>query len=130
VPRTAKKATAFSLIFLFALGVWCASLAAPGQSVASATQRCPQDSLALGKVECNQPNFMCPFGVDQGSFSGIAIISPRTHEFPETVLSPIGEAVTRRLFYEIFLADMGAIAANFHFPEKVPIHLLNSVLNL
>lgn len=130
VRRTFKKLTAFSLLFLFTLGVWCASLAALDLSVASATHRCPKNSLALGKMDCDQPNFMCSFGLDPRSFSSVAIISPRTHEVPKAApFSIVGAAITGPP-YEISLAVVSAIAANLHFPEKVPIHLFNSVLNL
>ncbi len=130
MKRVLKTLTAFSLLFFFTLGVVCASLAAPDQSVASATQRCPQNSLALGKMDCDQPNFMCSFGLDPRSFSSVAIISPRTHELPKAVPLPIGGAVITGLSLEISLAAIGAIVVNLRFPEKVPIHLFNSVLNL
>ncbi|MBI4283529.1 MAG: hypothetical protein HY663_03565 [Chloroflexi bacterium] len=80
-------------------------------------------------MDCDQPNFMCSFGPDPRSFSG-AVIPPRTHEPPKAVPLPIGGAAITRPPYEISLATIGAIAVNLHFPEKVPIHLLNSVLNL
>jgi len=130
VQRTSKKLTAFSLALLFTLGVWCASLAAPNLSIASATHRCPQDSLVLGKMDCDQPNFMCSFGLDPRSFSSVAIISPRTHELPKAAALSIGGADIAGPPYEISLAAIRAMAVNLHLPEKVPIHLFNSVLNL
>jgi hypothetical protein len=73
---------------------------------------------------------MCSFGLDPRSFSSAAIMSPRTYEFPKAVSLVIGGAVITGWFHEISLAGIGAIAVNPHFPEKVPIHLFNSVLNL
>lgn len=130
VQRPFRKLTAFTVLFLFTLGVWCASLAALDLSVASATQRCPQNSLALEKTDCDQPNFMCPSGPDPRLFSSVGIISPRTDEPPKGApLAIIGPAVTGPP-YEVSRAGIGAAAVNLHFPGKIPIHLFNSVLNL
>lgn len=130
VQRAFKKLTACSLLFLFTLGIWCASLAALDLSVASATERCPKSSLALGKMDCDQPNFMCSFGPDPRSLSSVAIISPRTHELPKAVPLPIGGPAITGPPYEVSLAAISPVAVNLHFQKKVSIHLFNSVLNL
>ena len=84
----------------------------------------------MGKMDCDQPNFMCPFGLDPRLFSSVGIISPHTHEPPKAApLAIVGPAITGPP-YEISLAAIGAVAANAHFQGKVPVHLLNSVLNL
>ena len=130
VQRTFKKLTAFSLLFLFTLGVWCVSLAALDLSVASATQRCPHNSLALGKMDCDQPNFMCSFPAP-GSFSDIALASVRNHDFSKDAQCPIGWVVPVGSSDETSLAanNLG-VAFRIHPAQKVSINLFNSVLTL
>lgn len=129
VQRPLKKLTALILMSLFTVGVWCASLAAPELSIASATQRCPQNSLSMGKMDCDQPNFMCSLRPNPTSLTS-AVIPARTHELGKAVTLSVGAAEFAGPPYETALATTGARAVNLHFPEKVPIYLFNSILNL
>ena len=135
VQRTFKKLTAFSLLFLFTLGVWCVSFATPG-SLAMAAQRngfypgCTQNGSALEKMDCDQPNFMCSFPAP-GSFSDIALASVRNHDFSKDAQCPIGWVVPVGSSDETSLAanNLG-VAFRIHPAQKVSINLFNSVLTL
>jgi hypothetical protein len=129
VQRTFNKLTALSLVFLFTLGVACVALAAPQLSIASATQRCPQDGMALGKMDCDQPNFMCSFRPDPASLAS-AVIPARTQELPNAMPLVIEGAAITGPPHETSLATISATTVDLHFPKKVPIHLFNSVLSL
>lgn len=135
VKRGLKKLTAFSLLFFFTVGVWCAGLAFPS-SLALAAQPngihpgCTQNRRALEKMDCDQPNFMCSFPAPV-LFSGVALASVRNPDFPKDAQCSIGWAVPVGSFGETSLAaNHVGVAFRVHPPQKLPIHLFNSVLTL
>lgn len=131
VKRALKKSTVFSLLFFFTIGVWCASLAAPGSlAMAAQLSRCTQNRLALEKMDCDQPNFMCAFPVP-ASFSDVALASVRNHDVSKDAQCPIGWAVPVGSSGETSLAaNHVGVAFRTHPAQKVSINLFNSVLNL
>jgi len=131
VNRALKNLTVSSLIFLFASGAWCSSMADPGLPVATAMPCCSQGSSALEKAGCDHPSFFCAFRSvsnlpSQGGFASI-----RTHGFSKNAHPPVIGMVPTGSSDEIGLAANGIRnAALIYASKKVSIHLFNSVLTL
>lgn len=111
------------LVVIFATAMWCASLAAPGQSLATVTG-CSQNNGAMEMTGCDQ--FLCGFdssskflsrdarGSSDSVKSGLTVIAT------SMPLSGNGIASGRREFTK---------ALPFR-SDKVSIRLFNSILNL
>ena len=130
MKRIPKSLVVSSLTLLFASAVLCATLAAPGQSLASITG-CSQDNHAMEMAGCEHPSFLCDFNRFSTLFSQGALSSTRVNESVKTTLSmAVGEACIDSTAYG------GAFLGSEHTnafppgPHKISIHLYNSVLNL
>lgn len=123
-----KKLTVFSLIFFFAVGVWCAMLAAPGLSTAWGQSIC-SDSSSLEQAACEYTAFSCASDSLLSPGSNSALASIRTDGFSSAAQFTIIDALDARFHDECFLpgARLSA-AALFNPARKVSVHLFNSVL--
>jgi hypothetical protein len=130
MKRTAKNLLAFGLVLFFASAVLCATLAAPGQSLASVTD-CSQDNPVMELTGCEHPSYLCDFNRSSHLLSQGALSSTYSND---SVKNTLGMAVGEACFDSS--AYGGPCAGNAHtsgFPvgrHKVSIHLYNSVLNL
>jgi hypothetical protein len=128
--RSSKNLVAFGLVVFFAVGVLCATLAAPGQSLASVTG-CSQDNRAMEMTDCDHPSYLCGFDQSSHHLSQGALSSARSSD---SLKSPLGVAVGEVCFNSS--AYSGPFVRNEHTsafpagPHKVSIHLYNSVLTL
>lgn len=128
VKRALKKVIAFGLVASFIYGAWCASMAAPGLSVASAAQRCPENSSALENCD---PTHLCAFASSFNLLPEGTFVSARNQDFLKSTQSSNIEPVSTGSSYEISLAASGFSAASAVYPaQKEVIYLFNSVLTL
>ena len=128
--RSSKNLVAFALALLFAVGVLCASLAAPGQSLAS-INGCSQDHHAMEMAGCEHPSYLCSFSRSSHFVSERSQSWARSNDFLKNTLGvAVGEAILD------YSAYGGILACNEHTnavpigPHKVSIHLYNSVFTL
>jgi hypothetical protein len=129
VKRLLERLTAFSLVFFFAFGVWCVTIAAPSLSVASPMPGCAQDGSALGNLGCDRPALFCPSGSSFHLLSNSALDLLRTRDFSKNAQFPIIEVAPRGPHDKIPLeaTENGSVSNSAH---KVSIHLLHLVLSL
>ena len=120
-----------ALVLAFTLGVACVSLAAPTLStLREQNSRLPQ-TCAQG-VDCGKPNFVCSFGLVSLLSSSPALPSSLFDRF----LIKSGQLMFAAGFpllvsQENFLTMRWNRSANRTvFSNKIPIHILNSVLTL
>ena len=129
MKRSPQNLLAFALALLFAVGVLCATLAAPRQSFASATG-CSQNT-ATAMTDCDHPSYVCGFDQSSQQLSQGALTSARSSD---SLKSPLDAAVGEACFDSSVYT--GPFARNEHTsafsvgPRKVSIHLYNSVLTL
>jgi hypothetical protein len=130
MKRTAKNLLAFGLVLFFASAVLCATLAAPGQSLASITG-CSHDNHAMEMAGCEHPSYLCSFNRSSHLLSEGSRSWARSND---SLKNTLGVAVGEACFE--YSAYGGELVWNEHKhalpigPHKVSIHLFNSVLNL
>jgi hypothetical protein len=130
MKRTAKSLVAFGLVLFFASAVLCATLAAPGQSLASVTG-CSQTNLPMKMADCEHPGYLCGFESSSRLLSQGALSSTPSND---SLKNTLGVAVGEARFDSS--ASGGSFALHEYtsdFPpglHKVPIHLYNSVLTI
>lgn len=127
-PRS-KNLPAFVLVLLFAFGLLCSTVAAPGQSFAS-VQDCSHDGRPMAMVGCEHPGYLCGPGGSSNLLSHGAVSLARNDSLKNILgvavgsgsidLSTIRPPSLSRDSGESF--PMG--------PPKVSIRLFNSILNL
>ena len=128
--RGSKNLFAFALVVFFSLGVLCATLAAPGQSLASVTG-CSQSNRAMEMTECEHPSYLCGFDASSDLFSQGALSSARPNELSKDGLAfAVGEASIDPSATGPFLAGKDCENGFPVKPHKVSIRLFNSTLNL
>lgn len=125
-----KNLISFAVVLFFISAVLCATLAAPGQSLASVSG-CSQDNHAMEMGGCEHPSYLCSFNRSSHLVSEGSLTSARSNEFLKNILGvAVGEPVLD------YSAYGGVLACNEHTNDspiglhKVPIHLYNSVLTL
>jgi hypothetical protein len=129
MKQGAKNLTVAGLVLVFALGVLCSTLAAPGLSLASVTG-CSQGSGPMKMTGCEHPSYLCGFDSSNLLSQG-AVSSARPNDLPKNTLAlAVGEAF-------IDSSNEGALLIGKDYenalpvgPHKVSIRLFNSVLNL
>jgi len=128
MKRASKNLVAFGLVLFFALGVFCYTLAAPSQSLASVTG-CSQTSRTMAMTGCEFPNYLC--GLEPSSLnSKAALSSARSNDLLKNAISlAVGETLVAAPNDGALLDKQRATASPFG-PHKVSIRLFNSVLNL
>lgn len=128
--RARKNLISVALAFFFASAVLCATLAVPGQSLASVSG-CSQDNLPMEMSDCEHPGYLCGFDSSSRLISEGAFSSTRSNDSLKT---PLGMVVGEARFDSS--AYGGPFVGHEHrnaspvAPHKVSIHLYNSVLNL
>jgi hypothetical protein len=125
-----KTLIVFGLLLFFASAVWCASLAAPGQALASVSG-CSQTSGPMAMAGCDHPTFLCRFDLASHLLSHDALSSPRSINSLKLALGLAVGAPAINVSREI--APRGARECKNVSPAepgKVSVCLFNSVLNL
>jgi hypothetical protein len=126
----AKSLIVVGLVLFFASAVLCATLAAPGQSFASITS-CSQDNHAMEIAGCEHPSYLCSFNrsshlLSEGSFTWV-----RSNDSVKNILGvAVGESSFDSSAYGGHLVWNEHTSAFSIGPQKVSIHLYNSVLTL
>ena len=129
MKRTAKNLIAFGLVLFFASAILCATLAAPGQSLASITG-CSQTDLPMKVADCEHPSYLCDFNRSSHVLSQGVSSTPANDSLKNTLRLTVGETCFDSSAYG------GPLVGNEHTsafpagPHKVPIHLYNSVLTI
>ena len=127
MKRARKNLVAFGLVLFFAFGVLCASMAAPGQSLAAVTG-CSENSGGMAMNGCENPIFC---GSSSSSDLRIALTPPRPDNLSKYVLSVVlAEVSTGASSNDPLMLANGRAGGSPPTPRKVSIHLFNSVLNL
>lgn len=130
VTAPPKYFVAFVLAAFFAFGIVCATMAAPGQALASASG-CSQAARPMVMVGCENPNYLCGFDPASDLLSHGALTSARSND---TVKNMLGLAVgAPAIDVPHDLTPRRAIELrNVPFPQpgKVPLYLFNSILTL
>lgn len=130
MKRAKQKLVAFGLVLVFALGVLCATLAAPSHSLASVSG-CSQNNRAMEMTDCEHPSYLCDSDRSSYLLSQTAVSSTRSND---SLKNTLGVAVGEACFDSS--AHGGPFVWNEHIsafpvgPHKVSIHLYNSVLTL
>jgi hypothetical protein len=120
------KTTASTLVLLLTFGVACVSLAAPTLW----EQRSRLPGSCIPGTACEELNFLC-LGSVPGLSSGPALISSSPKDTSKDSLLPVETGSRSYVSDEILLTSHGILSANqLVFPQKISIHLLNSVLIL
>jgi hypothetical protein len=128
VNRVPKSFIASALAIFFALAVWCANLATPAHAFASQMSDCSQPDSA-SEHPC-QP-VLCDLAGSHNLLSQGALVSTRSYDSARDGLFLLG-AILPALSHN----DISLVAKQFptiwsdYRPEKVPVHLFNSVLTL
>lgn len=127
MKRASKNLVAFGLVLFFALGVLCASMAAPGQSLAAVTG-CSQNSGGMAMNGCEYPIFC---GSSSSSDLRLALRSPRPDNLSKYVLSVVlAEVSTDASGNAPLMLANGRADGSPLTRLKVSLYLFNSVLNL
>src|SRR5438093_13411935 len=74
-----KNLAILGLALFFAFGVWCASLAAPGLSLASVVG-CSQSGRVMEMAGCDHPSYLCGFDSSSALLSQGGLSSARYHD--------------------------------------------------
>ncbi len=121
------KTTASTLVLLLTFGVACVSLAAP--TLREQRSRLPQGCES--GAACGELNVICVFGLAPGLSTEPALISSSPKDISKDSLLPVETGSRSYVSDEIFLTSHGGLFAyQIIFPQKISIHLLNSVLTL
>jgi hypothetical protein len=115
--------------FFFASAVLCATLAAPSQSLASLSG-CSQGT-AMKMTDCEHPSYVCGFDPSSTILSQGALGSARFNDSLKNSLGvAIGEACFDSSAYSGHFVGNEYTNASSAGPQKISIHLYNSVLTL
>jgi hypothetical protein len=128
VKRVSKVPIASVLVILFALGIWCASLSAPAQALASQMSDCSTPGSVVDHP-C-QP-LLCNLAASHNLLSQGAIVSARSYDSAKSGLFLLGAILPVLSHNDTSLAanQLPMIWSGYR-PEKVSVHLFNSVLTL
>jgi len=127
MKRARKNLVALGLVLFFAFGVLCASMAAPGESLAAATG-CSQNSGGMAMNGCEYPIFC---GSSSSSNLRIALTPPRPNNLSKYVLSVVpAEVSTDASSNDPLMLANGRADGSPLTRLKVSLRLFNSVLNL
>ena len=127
MKRTTENLVVFGLVLFFAFGVLCASMAAPGQSLAAATG-CSQISVGMAMNGCGYPNFCESISP---SNLHIALRSSCPDDLSKYVFSfVLAEVSTDASSNDLLMLANGRARGSPHTSLKVSVRLFNSVLNL
>ena len=129
MKRTAKVLITFGLMLFFASALLCATLAAPGQILASITG-CSQDNHVMEMTGCEHPSFVCDFNRSSHFLSQGVSSTPSNGSLKNTLGLTVGQACFDSSTYAGPFVVHEHTSAFPTGPRKVPIHLYNSVLTI
>ncbi len=130
MQRVTKNLTAVALAFLFAAAVLCATMAAPGQSLA-AVSGCSQNDSPMEMAGCDNPSYLCGFDFAKNALSRGALSSVRSTDSLKNILGLALGAPS--IDVSVDLSPPGARQWRTVSPAeagKVSFRLFNSILNL
>jgi hypothetical protein len=123
-----KQLFVFCVALVFAVAMWCASLAAPGQALASVTG-CSQNGGPMKMTGCAQ--LLCGLESSANVLSQGALASARVNAPLKGALGiAVGEVSIASADGAVPLGWMEFASAFAVRPGKVSIRLFNSVFNL
>lgn len=130
MKRASRNIIAVGLVLFFALGVLCATLVAPGQSLASVTG-CSQNGNAMEMTGCEHPSYLCGLDASSNLIAHGAFSSVRPDDSLKHFLGvAVGDAIIASSNSGASLIA-GECNSAFHpGAHKVSIRLFNSTLNL
>ena len=128
MKRKSTRLAVLSFALLYLLGAFCFSVAAPGMSIASSFADCSNMNSAQGMFPCDHPTFACrPATADHSAILSSAQSRDPSSAVPRTV-------VTMAVISPPDAGVSGLAKSRRHIPfgpsQKIPIHILNSVLIL
>ena len=130
MKHRSKTLVACGLVLFFASAIWCATLAAPGQALASVSG-CSQTPGPMAVAGCDYPSYLCGFDPASNLFSHGALSSARLND---SLKNALGLALgAPAIDVSTDLASPGAREwknVSLAQPGKMSIRLFNSVLNL
>ena len=130
MKRAPKNLILFALAFFFASAVLCATMAAPGQSLAS-LNGCSQTPAGKTMAECDHSGYLCGFDSAKALLSQDKISSGRSSNSLKTALDFALGAPLIDVSGDLAPPDRSKwrnVSAGE--PGKVSVHLVNCVLNL
>lgn len=130
VYRWSKTSIALSLAFFFIFGVLCVSISSPSLAIASTTSGCWQDGFGDGHPGCNHRTFFRSLGGLNLLPKGSALVQSRD-SFKEAQAPIVGIVSTSSTAAaSVGVPDRKSATGVGSAQQKIPIHLLNSVLSL
>ena len=130
MKRGLASLTFIGLVVVFAAGLLCSSMAAPGLALASVTG-CSQMPGGMAMRGCERPNYLCGFDPTSNFLSQGAFSSVRSNDSLKNLLGLAFAASA--IDVAIQPAPPGAREwekFSHSEPGKISIRLFNSVLNL
>ena len=125
-----KNLAILGLALFFAFGVWCASLAAPGLSLASVVG-CSQSGRVMEMAGCDHPSYLCGFDSSSSLLSQGGLSSARYNDLSKSAHDlSIGEVPADASKEAALIGKNSEDIFLVHGLHKVSIRLLNSILNL
>lgn len=126
--RPLRKLIAFGPVLLFAFGMWCASMAAPGLSIASVTG-CSESGGPMEMAGCNLPAYLC--GFDSSSSPRVLSSTRYNDDSKKAHVLVVGETpIDASNGAASLTGKESKDAGPIYGPYKVSIRLFNSVLTL
>jgi hypothetical protein len=122
---------AFALIVFFVSAIWCATLAAPGQALASTISGCSQAPAGMAMADCQRPMYLCGFDSANNLLSHGVFSSARSNDSLKHALSSaLGDSSIDVSIVPIPLGARKWKNIPPAEPGQVSVRLFNSVLNL
>lgn len=128
MKRKSLSLTVLLIVFVYQMAAFCLSIAAPGMSMASPFMDCSNQRAAQSMMPCDDPSFACrPAAANQS-----AILPSAPSRDPSST-------VERAVVTIAVISPPGAVAPSlansshaipFGPSQKIPIHILNSILSL
>lgn len=131
-----KKKLALAVCTLFTLALLCTVLVGPAETLLAQgvepSSGCAGSASPLEHKGGAGSDFLCTSGSPFGSLSGAFLASSRALDFFNGSLFPLAVVSdSASASAAVALAGKGLFAyLEFHPPQQVPVHLLNSVLTL
>lgn len=128
MKRAPKSLTASALIFIFAIGVSCATVSAPALAFASQMPDCSPPGAVLGHT-CQHP-FLCSLTDSHNLLTQGTLVSARSSDCTKD--GPLLGGVAPLPADDGFSLTAQQLRTGWVDgpPPKVPVYLLNSVLTL
>ena len=127
VKRVRKNLIASVLAVLFAVGLLCAGLSAPAAAFASRMPDCSSRGSATGPC---QPR-LCNLVASHNLLSQGAVVSSRSFDSARDglLLLPAVLSVSSHGEISLVAKQLSTVWTDYR-PDKIPVHLFNSVLTL